>query len=122
LSQLKVIGARQSVELTAIVDTGFDGHLCVPIHQAVQLGLELIGEQWVELADGTRRKELVFAARVELFSQEQEIELMLTESEDALIGTRLLNRYRMSITFPGGRVKDLPDRKKRSAPKRKPNA
>jgi predicted aspartyl protease len=118
--QLKVIGVRQSVELTAIVDTGFDGHVCLPIRHAVQLGLELIGEQWIELADGTRRNELVFAARVELFDQMHHIKAMLTESEDALIGTRLLNQYRVSIVFPGGRLTVLPERSKRPAPKRKP--
>lgn len=118
LAQLKVIGARQSVELTAIVDTGFDGHVCLPIRLAVQLGLVLTGEQLIELADGTRRNELVFAARVELFGEEQEVDMMLTASDDALIGTRLLNHYRASIEFPGGEVKINTQRKKGRKPKR----
>ncbi len=120
LANLKVIGARQSVELQAIVDTGFDGHLCLPIRLAVQLGLELVGELVVELADGSRRNELLFAARVRLFDSDHEIDLMLTDSEDALIGTRLLNHYRASIEFPGGRVTVLGESKTKRNPKRKP--
>jgi predicted aspartyl protease len=42
------------VTLAAIVDTGFDGDFCLPTAHEVQLGLELIGERLVELADGTR--------------------------------------------------------------------
>lgn len=120
LARLKVIGARQSEDVTAIVDTGFDGHVCLPIRLAVQLGLELTGEQFVELADGSRRNELVFAASVELFGEVQEIELMLTESDEALIGTRLLNHYRASIEYPGGQIKLLPARKKKRKPKGRP--
>ena len=104
-AQVEVIGTRQTIAITAIVDTGFDGHLCLPIRLAVHLGLELIGEQIIELADGTRRNELVFAGTVRFFDETQAVEIMLTHSEDALIGTRLLDQYRVSIDFPGGRVK-----------------
>ncbi len=104
-AQIEVIGSRQTVTLTAIVDTGFDGDFCLPTRHAVQLGLELIGEQIVELADGTRRKELIFAGSVRFLGETREVKLMLTNSEDALIGTRLVNHYRVSIDFPGGRLK-----------------
>jgi predicted aspartyl protease len=54
-AQIEVIGARQSVELTAIIDTGFSGDVCVPARIAVQLGIELFSEQLVEFADGSQR-------------------------------------------------------------------
>jgi predicted aspartyl protease len=38
---VEVIGSRQTVEMTSIVDTGFDGDVCVPAAIAVSLGLEL---------------------------------------------------------------------------------
>ena len=104
-AQAEVIGTRQTIAITAIVDTGFDGDLCLPTRHAVQLGLELIGEQHIELADGTQRYELVFAGSVRLFGETRTVEIMLTKSEDALLGTRLLDHYRVSIDFPGGRVK-----------------
>jgi len=104
-AQAEVIGTRQTIAIAAIVDTGFDGDLGLPTRHAVQLGLQLIGEQIVELADGTRRNELIFAGSVRFLDETRDVEIMLTNSEDALLGTRLLDHYRVSIEFPGGRVK-----------------
>ena len=87
------------------MDSGFDGHLCLPTGLAVQLGLELIGEQPIELADGTQKDELVFAGSVRFLGETREVQIMLTNSEDALLGTRLLDHYPVSIDFPGGRVR-----------------
>jgi clan AA aspartic protease len=101
---IEAIGSRQKVALTAIVDTGFDGYLCLPTRLAVQLGLELIGEQWIELADGTQRSEPVFAGSVRFFGKTREVQILLTNSEEGLIGTRLLNHYSLAIEFPGGSV------------------
>jgi clan AA aspartic protease len=104
-ARIEAVGNRQTLALTAIVDTGFDGYLCLPIRLAVQLGLELIGEQLIELADGTQRNELVFAGSVRLFGETRDVQIMLTDSEDALVGTSLLNHYSVAIEFPGGKVK-----------------
>ncbi len=102
---IEVIGSRQTLAVSAIVDTGFDGDLCLPIRLAVQLGLELVGEQLIELADGMQRHELVFAGSVLFLEEAREVEIMLTKSEDALVGTNLLNHYPLAIEFPGGQVK-----------------
>ncbi len=104
-SRIEVIGSRQTKVLTATVDTGFNGDVCIPTRHAVQLGLELIGEEFVELADGAEKHQLVFAGSVHFFSETREVKIMLTDSEDALIGTRLLNLFPLTIEFPGGQVK-----------------
>jgi clan AA aspartic protease len=115
---IEVIGGRHASKLTAIVDTGFDEEICIPTRVAVQLGLELIGEQPVEFADGTQRNQLVFAGSVRLFDEAREVQMMLTDSEDALVGTRLLDQFRLSIEFPGGRIKRR-GRKTGGEPKRR---
>ena len=50
---MRVEETRKSVEIDAIIDTGFDGSLCLPVPIAIQLGLELSCSQVVELADGS---------------------------------------------------------------------
>lgn len=40
---INVIGDRAEAKLDALIDTGFDGSLCLPLSIAVQLGLELTG-------------------------------------------------------------------------------
>ena len=47
LLTVQIKGARTEVPLEAVIDTGFDGSLCVPVEVAVQLGLDLIGFQTV---------------------------------------------------------------------------
>jgi clan AA aspartic protease len=96
-----VTGIRKETSFDAIIDTGFDGHLCLPVQVAIQVGLELYGAQVSELADGSTRDELVFIGQVALENQPGvEVEISLTESEDALVGVALLMPYKLEIDFP----------------------
>lgn len=102
---LKVVGSRGPVSVTAILDTGFDDHLCLPTRLAVTLGLVLIGKETVELADGTQKQELVFSGSVQFLGRTRKVRIFLTDSEDALVGTELLADCRLTIDFPTGKVK-----------------
>ncbi len=46
--------ARQPIETEALVDTGAV-HLCIPAHVQIQLGLDVIDQKEIALADGSRR-------------------------------------------------------------------
>lgn len=76
-----------------------DGWICLPVPIAIHLALELYGSQTVELADGTRKRELVFTAQVVLGDEQKQIDIILTESEDALLGTGLLADSVLTIDF-----------------------
>lgn len=97
---LLVFGSREQISISAIVDTGFDGYLCLPTSVAVRLGLELVSEGLIELADGRTQKQLVFLGTVEFMEEVQPVMIYLTDSEDALIGTRLLDDCVLTIDFP----------------------
>ena len=43
ITTVQVGGTRRTLTLEAIVDTGFDGEICVPLDVGVTLGLELTG-------------------------------------------------------------------------------
>lgn len=116
---LEVIGARRAVKLTAIVDTGFDGDVCLTVGVAVALGLELVNRQRVELADGTQKDELVFAGKVRMLGRSHAVNMLLTASDDTLVGTRLLSRYALSIQFPRGELKVRSQPKSRTQGRRK---
>jgi clan AA aspartic protease len=110
---LEVIGSRTRVSITAIIDTGFDGSICLPTVLAVRLGLELTGQTEVELADGTVTRQLVFAGSAHLLGKTREVAIYLTDSDDALLGTALLADCRLTIDFPTDKVKLV-----RKAPRR----
>ena len=95
-----VRGARRDVTLEAVIDTGFDGQLCLPVSLAVEIGLELYGAQQTQLADGSIRSDLVFLGQAGFVGQRtQEVEILLTESDDALLGVGFLMDWRLEIDF-----------------------
>ncbi|MCX7966856.1 MAG: hypothetical protein N3B10_00030 [Armatimonadetes bacterium] len=95
--EVEVIGTRQSVRLNAVVDTGFDGALCLPIDVAVTLGLELAGYEFVQYADGRIARELTFHGIARFLGRRREVRISLTESDEALLGLEMLRGYKMIL-------------------------
>ena len=96
--ELKVRGVRQEVTVEGILDTGFNGFLCLPIAVATSLGLELIDATESELADGTvTQDDLVFAGQAEWDGTMRDVDILLTRSEETLIGTAFLTGYRVEL-------------------------
>ncbi len=105
--KIKIVvgGIRMQVEIEALIDTGFDGKVSIPSIIATQLGLELISLEWVELADGSIISSLIFKGQATLGGQTLEVEMMLTDADEALIGTGLLASYRLEIDFVNRTIK-----------------
>lgn len=102
---LKVAGAKQEIEIEAILDTGFNGQVCLPLAVAVPLGLELAYTSSFELADGTLvQDELVFAGKALWHGEYRDVEIVLTRSEEALLGTGLLEGTQVRLDFARGMV------------------
>ena len=89
--RLKVIGRGGSeVTVEGILDTGFDGFLCLPIALAVSLGLELIDVTRTELADGTvMENELVFAGRAEWDEAVMDVDILQSQTHSRQIQSPL---------------------------------
>ncbi len=104
---LKILGkGGGEVTVEGILDTGFDGFLCLPIPLAVALGLELIDVTRTELADGTVvEDELVFAGRAEWDGTVMDVDILLTRSGDVLIGTAFLKEYLVQLDYKANTVR-----------------
>ena len=98
-----VMGRKMEITVDAVIDTGFDEYLCLPVQTAIQLGLELSDTMEVELADGTIKKEMVFSGVTKFGEETRDVEITLTESKDALIGTRMFSY--LEIDFEGKKVR-----------------
>jgi clan AA aspartic protease len=116
-AEVEVGGSKGKVAIEAIVDTGFDGHLCIPVEVAVHLGLELNGAVIYELADGSRKRELTFKANAHFLGSTRRVTVSLTDA-DALIGTQLLADCRLVIDFPKNTVSVT---RSKTVPKRSPD-
>jgi predicted aspartyl protease len=97
-----VVGGARRARIEAVIDTGFDGDLCLPLEIAIGLGLELKGVMNVELADGTIKRELVFAGTAKLGETARAIRIVLTEGPDPLLGTGMFSY--LEIDFGARRV------------------
>ncbi len=97
-------GIRSQITIPAVVDTGFDGHICLPTELAVNLGLELIISITVELADGSMKDELVFYGTGSIGDTQREIEIILTDSEEALLGLSWFTEGSLYINFHTGEL------------------
>lgn len=104
--EVSLFGSRAEATIEVLIDTGFDGALCVPIPLAIPLGLELYGDHNYELADGTIKQELTYRAIIHLGEETHRAEIVLTESEEALIGSELLEGYILEIDY-GNRTVEI---------------
>ncbi|HID56347.1 TPA: hypothetical protein EYP37_07445 [Candidatus Poribacteria bacterium] len=104
--KIKVKGRRDEIIVEGILDTGFDGYLCLPIPIAVSLGLELIKVVRTELADGTiLEDELVFAGEAEWDGSMAGIDILLTRADDVLLGTGFLRGYQVRLDYGDNTVR-----------------
>ena len=103
--KVNLIGTKSQAMIEGILDTGFDGYLCLPLTIAVPLGLELIDAADSELADGTIvEDEPVFAGNVEWNGEIMDVEILLTKSSKVLIGTSLLKGTEVQLNFSTSEV------------------
>ena len=74
--------------------------VCLPLSVAVPLGLELAFTSQFELADGTLvQDELVFVGKALSHGEYRDVEIVLTRSEEALLGTGLLEGESVATLF-----------------------
>jgi predicted aspartyl protease len=66
---------------------------------ALQIGLRLSNMVQVELADGSIKNEFVFDAKVVLDGEPVPVNVLLTSSDENLIGTALLQNQSLLIDF-----------------------
>ena len=98
-----VSGRKMEITVSPVIDTGFDGDICLPLQVAIQLGLELSGSIKVELADGSIKRELVFSGVTKFGEEARKARITLTESKDALMGTKMFSY--LEIDFEGKKVR-----------------
>jgi clan AA aspartic protease len=93
------------LEVDAVIDTGFDGSLCLPTTFAEQVELQVWGSQLVELADGSQHEEWVYIGQVIFDGARHQVDISLTQGMDVLVGTALLQGYRLEIGFQSRTVR-----------------
>jgi clan AA aspartic protease len=95
---LQVYGLNSQAEVTAVIDTGYNGTLTLPFALITTLALTRLASRSVTLGDASRRVLDFYEAEVDWDGQRQSIPVLCVEG-DPLIGTALLKGYKMDADF-----------------------
>jgi len=97
--RLTVSGANNKQVIDALIDTGFNGELLLPLQVAIPLGLQLFGVAPYQLADGSTSQQMLFRANVEWGTKSQIATVNVVNSDTPLIGGGLLHGYVLLVNF-----------------------
>lgn len=86
--------------IPTIVDTGFSGHLCLSNQHEDKIEMVFHHVERYELANGEVVAMDVFRGAIMFDEREQEVNLILTASEDTLIGAALLRDHLLTVNYP----------------------
>lgn len=92
---------------TAIVDTGFNGDLELPLALGDHVIVRRIGTVQSNLAGGVTITEDYFEVRFPFDGREVVAEATFVDGSAILLGTGLIRDYRLEIDFPKSHVKLL---------------
>ena len=101
---LVLIRFRNGMAIDCVVDTGFDGGLMLPRSFVSQLQIPIIGELTFEMVGGARMSAEIGLGDIEWLGESREVEVIVSEAEDALIGTELLLSATLIIDYPTSSV------------------
>jgi clan AA aspartic protease len=95
--KLVIIGDGNSkIAVNAVIDTGFNGDLILPIEIVAELGLVPQGYQKAILGDGTISQFRVYAATV-IWDGERKLVEVNSATTGILIGMGLLDGYKLEV-------------------------
>lgn len=87
-----------------VVDTGFDGALIVPASVAERLALPLVARLVFELVGRLQMSADVALGEIEWLGERRNVEVIISEGNDALIGTELFDGAKLKIDYVSGVV------------------
>ena len=90
---------RGGESFECVVDTGFNGALMLPRLFVDHLQMPVVGELPFELVGGAKIVGQIALAYIEWLDEEREVEVVVSDGYDALIGTELLARTTLNINY-----------------------
>ena len=104
--RLQVLGAAssgQTLEVEAVIDTGFTGYLTLPGVLISQLALRLHGTREAVLGDGSRVMLDIYRGRVLWDGQPRDVQALAAEG-GALVGMSLLYGHELRLSVIDGGI------------------
>ena len=97
---LVLVRLGDGATIECVVDTGFDGGLMLPRAFVSQIQIPIIGELTFEMVGGAKMSAEIGITNIKWLGELHEVEVIVSESDDALIGTELLMATTLIIGLP----------------------
>ncbi|MBM3709897.1 MAG: hypothetical protein FJW61_05700 [Actinobacteria bacterium] len=99
-----ILSNNISKTISAIIDTGFNGYISVPINFVKESDWDFIGTEEYELANGEIVEERVFIGKIIFDGEELQVFSLTNRSIDILIGTKILKNKILKVDFLNSKV------------------
>jgi len=96
--------AASAREVSAWIDTGFNGELALPRQHVEDLALSHSGTVKAILADGSEIVLKTYTCLIEWFGEEHHLEVVANEGECPLLGVGLLLGLDLHISYRSGEI------------------
>ena len=103
--ELELITEGETEKIFAVVDTGFNGHLCLAEDQIDKMDLTYAGTDLFELGNGELVENDIFSGRIIFDGRECDVLVIISTSSDVLIGTSLLKTKTFLVDFVDRKVR-----------------
>jgi clan AA aspartic protease len=90
--------------LECVIDTGFSGALMLPEKLVSQLNARQVGTEWFTLVGGREIEAAIFVVEIYWFDALRTINAVISETDDALIGTELLKGTVLTVDYLSSQV------------------
>jgi clan AA aspartic protease len=97
--EVELINEGMTEKIFAVVDTGFNGYLCLAENQIDKMDLTYVGTDLFELGNGEIVENDVFSGRIIFDERECNVLAIISTSSDVLIGTSLLKTKTFLVDF-----------------------
>ena len=94
-----VLHLEGNLFVECVIDTGFSGGLVLPRDVVDELGLTIFGQMPFEVVSGAQMSADFTEVKIKWLDEERIIDVIVSESDDALIGTALLDGARLTIDY-----------------------
>jgi clan AA aspartic protease len=93
------VQATHGETIECLIDTGFDGALVLPRAEALRLNLTLLGR--VSIIGVGRARQIADIAELEIewLGQTRAVEVIISDGDDSLLGTELLDASRLVVDY-----------------------
>ena len=103
--EIGIFDGKAVETISVVVDTGFNGGLCLSMRHFASVELSYLYAEPFELANGQKSEEDVYRSRVLFDGVAREIEVVLTDAADSLIGAELLKDRTLFIDYPARKLR-----------------